>query len=119
MTAVELAASVYEREPCARTFQEDVEAHLLNGYVFSTPHFFVMGRVVLSSAAREDIVDPWVRFDTGDAWLVYLMAGDMRRALAMLPHDLPRIGWERENVLRFWPLAKVRQFCACHSREMR
>ena len=39
-------------------------------------------------------------------------------AWRMLPHDLPRIGWERENVLRFWPLAKVRQFCACHSREV-
>jgi hypothetical protein len=88
---------------------EDLEAHLLNGYVFSTPGVFVMGRVVSSCAAPEEIVNPWVKFGEGDAWLVYLLAGDMGQAWKVLPHELPRIGWERENVLRFWPLKKVRK----------
>jgi hypothetical protein len=109
----ELAASVYEREPCARTFREDLEAHLINGYVFSTREFFVMGRVVRSTAAPEEIVNPWVTWNDGDAWLVYLMAGDVRKACCMLPYELPLIGWERQNVLRFWPLKKVRGIYAC------
>lgn len=116
MTPVELAAAVYEQEPCARTFREDLEAHLLNGYVHSTRDFFVMGRVVRSDAPAGDVVNPWVRFDNGDAWLVYLMAGDLRGALDMLPYDLPRIGWERGNVLRFWPLKKVRTFLLAKKR---
>ena len=102
MTPVELAASVYAHEPCARTFREDLEAHLLNGHVFSAPDFFVMGRVVDSQADGKFIVDPWVRFDEGDAWLVYLAAGDLRAMWRLLPFPKEFIGWERSNVLRFW-----------------
>lgn len=112
MSPVHHAAAVYQREPCARSFREDLEAHLLHGHVFSTPEFFVMGRAVRSWAAGEDIVNPWVTWPDGDAWLVYLMAGDMGRALRMLPYRLPLIGWERGNVLRFWPLAGVVRRCA-------
>lgn len=118
MTPVERAAAVYQQEPCARAFQEDLEAHLLNGHVFSTPEVFVMGRMVDSRAPAEEIVNPWVKFDNGDAWLVYLLAGDPGKALALLPRELPRIGWERGNVLRFWPLAKFRKVFACHFRNV-
>ncbi len=113
MTPVELAAAVYQLEECARSFQEDLEAHLLNGYVFATPDFFVMGRVVRSSASPREIVNPWVKFEQADAWLIYLMAGDVEKALQMLPYDLPRIGWERSNALRFWPLGKFRRNITC------
>jgi hypothetical protein len=115
MTPVEFAAAVYQQEECARSFQEDLEAHLLNGYVFSTPAFFVMGRGVLSSAPPREIVDPWVKFEQADAWLIYLLAGDIGKALQMLPHDLPRIGWERSNKLRFWTLARFRRNFTCQS----
>ncbi len=115
MTPVELAAAVYLHEPCVRTFREDLEAHLLNGYVFSTPEFFAMGRVVRSDAPAEEVVDPWVRFEEGDAWMAYLMAGDLGRALAAVPFGLPRIGWERGNVLRFWPLKRFREVFACQN----
>src|SRR5204863_593860 len=84
------------------------EAHLLHGQVHATPEFFVMGRRVRSTASREEIVDPWINWPDGDAWLAYLMAGDMQRALAVLPYELPLIGWERANVLRFWPLQRFR-----------
>lgn len=114
---MELAAAVYTQEPCVRTFREDLEAHLLNGYVFSTPGSFVMGRPVCSMAAREDIVNPWVRFDKAesDAWLVYLMAGDLAEAVRLLPYPLPRVGWERGNVLRFWPAERFLRISSCHS----
>ena len=116
MTQVEVAAAVYQHEACPRSFQEDLEAHLLNGYVFSTPEFFVMGRVVDSAAAPAEIVNPWVSFRHGDAWLIYLLAGSIGKALERLPYELPRIGWERGNVLRFWPLAKICRIIACQSR---
>lgn len=116
MTPVELAAAVYTQEPCVRTFREDLEAHLLNGYVFSTPGSFVMGRPVCSSAPRGDIVNPWVRFEKAesDAWLVYLMAGDVAEAVGLLPYPLPRMGWERGNVLRFWLTERFLKISACH-----
>ena len=37
MLPAEKAAAVYAQEPCAQSFREDLEAHLLISYVFSTP----------------------------------------------------------------------------------
>ena len=103
MTPVERAKAVYDREPCARSFAEDLEAHLLHGYVLSTPETFVMARPVCSRDPVEMIVDPWVTYDRKDcdAWLIYLFAGDLRPALSWFPYPLPLIGWERKNALRF------------------
>ncbi len=108
MTPVERAAAVYQREPCARTFREDLEAHLLNGYVFSTPETFVMGRLVQHDADPDLIVNPWHRFETGDCWLVYLAAGDIiREARRWMPWPVPWLAWERGNRLRFWRTDRV------------
>jgi hypothetical protein len=95
---------VYEREPCARTFREDVEAHLLNGYVFSTPEYFVLARPVDSSAPDALVVNPWHAFpaECCDAWLLYLVAGRMDAAWRLFPYHLPKIGVERKNVLRYY-----------------
>lgn len=102
-TPVEAAAAVYEREVCARSFREDLEAHLLHGYVFSTPDFFVMLRPVDSAASYAQVTDPWVTFppERWDAWWIYLMAGDMKKARAYFPFILPKIGFERTNKLRY------------------
>lgn len=108
---IELAALVYSREVCARSFKEDLEAHLLHGYVHSTPDFFAMGRAVVSSATPADIVNPWVNWprEECDAWLVYLMAGNLAKATACVPYPLPKIGWERKNVLRFYPADRAKE----------
>jgi hypothetical protein len=111
MTPVERAAAVYEREACARAFREDMEAHLLNGYVFSTPEVFVMGRLVQHDAPAELIVNPWHRFEEGDAWLVYLLAGDIRTALGFFPSQKKYIAWEIRNSLRVHLTARVIQLC--------
>lgn len=109
MSPVELAAQVYQREPCARTFKEDLEAHLLHGWVVSTPTAFAMGRIVDSKAEIEDLVNPWVTFELGDTWLIYLTAGNLREALDFLPFELPYIAWEKRNVLRLHSLAALRR----------
>ena len=101
-TAIERAAAVYEREPCARSFREDLEAHLLNGYVHSTPRFFVMARPVDMLADESLILDPWHTFEHPNAWLIWLAAGDLRPALELFPFELPFLGWQKRNILRFW-----------------
>lgn len=110
MTPVEAAARVYEQEPCARSFREDLEAHLLNGYVFSTPDLFMMGRAVIRDADPALIVNPWHVFprEACDCWLIYLVAGDMGRCFSFAPAELPWLCWERKNRLRFWRWDKTR-----------
>lgn len=109
MTPIEQAASVYEREPCRRTLKEDLELHLLNGYVFSTPTCFVMGRPVVREADPADIVDPAITFDGRylDCWHVYLAAGDMREAIRFMPYPLEYMSFERKNVLHIWKRARI------------
>ena len=76
MKAVELVEGLYARYPQGRTFREDVEAHLRNGYVFNTPECFLMGRAVDRHAAAERVDDPWRAFARGEqnCWLVYAAA---------------------------------------------
>jgi hypothetical protein len=105
------AAMVYQREPCARTFQEDLDIHLMTGYVYSTPEYFVMGRAVSSKAPESQIVDPRVPFpdDECDCWMVYLAAGDLTQ---LFKHDLvgyPYVCWEKRNKLKIYSLAAVKE----------
>lgn len=76
----------------------------MHGYVLSTPETFVMARPVCSRDPVEMIVDPWVTYSRGDcdAWLIYLAAGNLRPALEWFPFELPLIGWERKNSLRWY-----------------
>lgn len=103
MTPAELAAQVYQREECASSFQGDLEAHLLNGYVFSTPQAFAMGRPVNSKADESLILDPWHSFprESCDCWLIWLAAGDLASLLPLFPFPLPLIGYQMRNILRF------------------
>ena len=112
MLPVEQAAAVYEQEPCARSFREDLEAHFLNGYVISTPEYFVMGRAVRRDWPREDILNPFhISTDPRlpDCWMVWLAAGSILGAFHQMPYNLPWIAFERDNVLRFWPTEKFRR----------
>lgn len=113
MTPREQAALVYTKEPCARTFAEDMQLHLQNGFVFDHADFFVMGRPVFSKCPREMLVDPRVRFtrDICDAWMIYLMAGDCAKAWSIMPWPLPRFVFERKNELRVYDSARIQRLC--------
>jgi hypothetical protein len=108
MTPYEQAARVYEREPCARSFQADLEAHLFCGWVVSTPLFFVMGRRVMKRWPAEMTLNPHYTHPQGDGWHVWLAAGDLRAMWAALPAELEWISYERRNVLRVARLARLR-----------
>jgi len=107
----EEAKSVYEREPCKRTFEEDLLTHLRYGFVFSTPQFFIIGRPVNSKAGAPAIVDPDIRFDEArcDCWHIYLMAGNFSKAWEIMPWKLPLISFERKNELRIYSLDEIKR----------
>lgn len=103
------AAAVYDREPCARSFAEDLELHLLNGWVASSPGYFVMARPVPSAADLERVRDPawlWPAEDC-DAWWIYLAAGDLAAACRCIPFPLEFMGFERKNQSRFLPFGSA------------
>lgn len=110
MTPFDAAIAIYDREPCFRTFDEDLRLHLAHGYVVSTPRVFVMARAVESKGADSMIVDPamngWL---FPDCWHVHILAGDMAEALSFMPFELPLVSFQRKNVLRFWPLASIKR----------
>lgn len=113
MTPVERAAAVYQREACARSFREDLEAHLLHGLVFSTPDSFVMARPVWAKAPKELIVDPWFNdFAVKDAWHLYLFSGPLENAFKAAPYILPWVTFERNNILRRYEWDVISQKCA-------
>lgn len=102
MTPYAKAVAVYRRELCARSFAEDLQSHLANGYVFSTPELFAMGRPVCKDAPKSLILDPTVRFDNPDCWLCWLFSGNLLALTLNMPYWLPWIAFERRNVLRFY-----------------
>lgn len=95
MTPAEVAARL-----CAErggNFRDELEAHLLTGYVFSTPTLFLIGKPVPRSVdTAEDI---WRRFDIAEcnAWFVWLGVGDPLALLNLMPFPLPWIGWHRQG----------------------
>ena len=91
-----------------RDFGEDMAAHLRGGYVYNGPAGFVMFRGVRKAAPDGAILDPTHQFTAPDCWHVWLAAGNWRHILASyLPYPLPWISWERDFVLRFYPLEKL------------
>ena len=119
VTQYENARRVYENEPCARPFEEDLHWHLRLGWVISTPNLFMMARQVMHDWPKERLQEPWYVHPTGDAVFIWLLAGDMRQALSAAPW--PRvewIGWERSNIPRMYRLesvlAKMKQVPPCN-----
>lgn len=87
-----------------------VTMHLNDGFVFSTPEFFVMGRPVRRDADPQLIRNPaftWKR-DSADAWWIHGMAGDMSKVIAFMPWPLKWVGFERfDCICRFYDLHRL------------
>lgn len=112
MTPFDKAASIYESESCANTFEHDLLAHHQHGYVFSTPESFIMGRPVMRSASPVELFDITFKFPRAvhDAWLVWAYAGDIAHALRFLPYRLPWVIFQRKNELRTYPMERFESF---------
>lgn len=117
MSPAETAAAVYSREPCARSFREDLEAHLKNGIVISTPTAFIMARYVCRGWPASMIVNPWENDLTcvHDCLHIYLAAGAISEFFTF-PHERTIwLSFERENVLRFHPYDTIKRLCTRNS----
>lgn len=104
------AAAVYDREPCARTFETDLFLHLLHGgVVVSTPEVFAMVRPVVSTWGIERLRIPSETAQDGDCWWIWLAAGDVGR---LFDWPLPRKRWvafERANTPKLWEYDRLRR----------
>ena len=111
MTPFDQARAIYGREWCSRTFDEDLALHYAHGFVFSTPAFFVMGRPVPRGAFAADVVNPAVSYahELCDCWHVHVLAGDASKAWSILPFPLKWLSFQRNNELRFFPMADMQR----------
>ncbi len=86
-----------------------------HGYVLSAPSFFAMGRAVRSDAEGFELMDvhkTWPR-EEQDAWFLFLAAGDIDAAMALLPYELPNVIFYRsDGELRKIPFERVQRFLA-------
>lgn len=97
MTPAEQAAALCRER--GASFREELEAHLLRGWVFSTPEAFLMGRAVARSADVTDLATIYPAAEC-NAWFVWLAVGRWPRLLSFMPYALPWIGWHRQG--RAW-----------------
>ena len=104
VSPAEQAAAVYESEPCARTFREDLEAHLLHGIVIATPTAFILARYVCRDWPATAIVNPWendLTCSPRDCLHVYLAAGRTSEFWTFPHQPVTWVSFERRNILRF------------------
>lgn len=118
VSPVEIAAAVYDQEPCARTFREDLEAHLLHGIVISTQTAFVMARYVCRDWPASAIVDPWNNdlACVPDCLHIYLAAGRTSEFWTFPHKKVKWISFERGNSLRFHPYDQLQRLCSRQSK---
>ena len=84
----------YRLHPREESFQVYLDWHIENGFVFSTPQFFIMGRAIKvydEDAKTKHGIDNfavWER-EEENCWFVHSMAGDLSKAWDILPYPLP------------------------------
>src|ERR1700677_4390996 len=77
-------------------FEAVLHVHLELHYVVSTPEGFFMsrpGRRGLPEAPLMDVTHLW---EGRDAWYVWVMAGELKAAMKLMPFSLPWIGFRRK-----------------------
>ncbi len=121
MTPVEAAAAVYSREPCARSFREDLEAHLLHGIVVNTQTAFVLARYVCRAWPAAAIVNPWINDLTcapRDCLHIHLAAGRTSEFFTFPHAPCSWVSFERRNILRFHPYDTIQRRCNTNSQAL-
>jgi hypothetical protein len=107
-----------------RTFAEDMQAHMVNGYVYAGPDLFMLVRPVASVAYIKDpdlIRNPWCSFEPEacDTWFIYAAAtarpttalGLVKTCLTKMPFPLPLAAWERQakgrTAIKFFSISRL------------
>ena len=99
MTPVAKAAEMCHKD--GGNFLEQLEEFLLTGFVLSAPDAFLMGRAVpYGCEITGDFRQTWPE-DECNAWFVWWGVGSAERLLALMPYELPWVGFVRHG--REWP----------------
>ena len=109
MTPIDHIAALYRGRP-DMSFDDDLAAHFLRGYVISTPEAFAMGRPVRREWTPEKLADPLhvEPLESADCWFIWALAGDLRAAVRWLPRELTWFGFsQRGGPARFLKAKKV------------
>jgi hypothetical protein len=92
---IDLIREEYRLHPREESFQVYLDWHIENGFVFSTPQFFIMGRAAnRESLERNSEVWSCPR-ELQDCWYVFAASGNLSKAWDILPYELPYIAFER------------------------
>lgn len=90
MSPIDRCAVAFATHGC--DFADALERNYQQGFVFSTPDFFIMGR----------------ELDGG--WFIEGMAGDTSKAWSILPYELPYVTFERfDNDLRRVAIGRLKR----------
>ena len=88
---IDLIREEYRLHPREESFQVYLDWHIENGFVFSAPQFFIMGRAikVYDEEAKTlhgiDNFAVWERHEE-NAWYVHGMAGYVSKSWEVLPY---------------------------------
>lgn len=94
MSPYEKAYLWYCEHPQQESFSWYCGWHMQNGFLFSTPDFFIFGRAALKKSL-EDIGPTWGAEHHPDTWYIHMMAGDTSKAWSIMPYYLPYLAFER------------------------
>ena len=116
MSPFDRMAEKYRLNPQEMSFDWYVDWHMRHGFVYSTPGFFVMGRMVARSFVEAHGL--WKNAESGglcDCWYVHAMAGDLAQAWSILPWALPWTAFERvhgaKRVLTIVRTVRLKALC--------
>lgn len=101
MSPFQTAVISYQKEPQNVPFEDYLEWHFRNGFVFSTPDMFVMGRAIHITEGNEELtqsdIDGFKRWPSEEqnAWYVHMFSGDLSQLFKYMPYPLPMLAFER------------------------
>lgn len=110
ITPFERAEGIYLKSVTKRSFETELRLYHQNGFVYSTPTSFLMGRPVCHDWSYADLSNPAkVARGEADCWWIGAAAGDMKEFMLLhQPFHLKFYGWEKnDGRARVWHAQRV------------
>lgn len=118
MTPIDRIREFYQLHPQEQPFEWYLNWHLADGFVFSTPEFFIMGRPIKMYPDEEATIhgiDNFAIWDRSEhnCWYVHAMSGNIAKCWDILPYPLGFIAFERtrngKRELTIMPTERIRR----------